>query len=293
MRRAVAVLVLALLAGCGGSAADDAETGADPAVEDLAALVATGELRRLVDGGIDDLAAAGDVDDDGLADFLLTRVNPEADYEREILLVRGSREPWPPAPSMAEVRARSIVLRRTGPAEAIRGRGVDAAGDIDRDGFDDNFVLRPFGAAPGWGGDTGTPGVVHLIHGAPDLPPEISLDEPPAGVRMALFASTKVTSTHLALDVATGGDLNGDRVPDLVFGAGFSESENPTTQYGTGRAYVLFGGPPLEGTIDVEEVGMSRPGFILEGEADGDYDHLARVAEWSAGGDGADGEAEA
>lgn len=53
MRRAVAVLVLALLAGCGGSAADDAETGADPAVEDLAALVATGELRRLVDGGID------------------------------------------------------------------------------------------------------------------------------------------------------------------------------------------------------------------------------------------------
>lgn len=67
MRRAVAVLVLALLAGCGGSAADDAETGADPAVEDLAALVATGELRRLVDGGIDDLAAAGDAGDAGRA----------------------------------------------------------------------------------------------------------------------------------------------------------------------------------------------------------------------------------
>ena len=110
-----------------------------------------------------------------------------------------------------------------------------------------------------------TPGVVHLIHGAPDLPAEISLDEPPEGVRMVLFTSTKVTSTELCLDVATGGDLNGDGVPDLVFGAGFSESDNATTQYGTGRAYVLFGGPALEGTIDVEEVGTSRPGFILEG----------------------------
>jgi ATP-dependent helicase/nuclease subunit B len=38
---------------------------------------------------------------------------------------------------------------------------------------------------------------------------------------------------------------------------------------------------------------LSRALPLREGEADGDYDHLARVAEWSAGGDGADGEAEA
>lgn len=38
---------------------------------------------------------------------------------------------------------------------------------------------------------------------------------------------------------------------------------------------------------------LSRALPLREGEADGDYDHLARVAEWSAGGDGTDGEAEA
>ncbi len=33
---------------------------------------------------------------------------------------------------------------------------------------------------------------------------------------------------------------------------------------------------------------LSRALPFREGEADGDYDHLARVLEWSAGGDGPD-----
>jgi ATP-dependent helicase/nuclease subunit B len=37
---------------------------------------------------------------------------------------------------------------------------------------------------------------------------------------------------------------------------------------------------------------LSRALPLREGEADGDYDHLARVAEWSAGGDGGEGEVE-
>lgn len=37
---------------------------------------------------------------------------------------------------------------------------------------------------------------------------------------------------------------------------------------------------------------LSRALPFREGEVDGDYDHLARVLEWSAGGDGADGEGE-
>jgi ATP-dependent helicase/nuclease subunit B len=32
---------------------------------------------------------------------------------------------------------------------------------------------------------------------------------------------------------------------------------------------------------------LSRALPVREGETDGDYDHLARVLEWSAGGDGA------
>ena len=37
---------------------------------------------------------------------------------------------------------------------------------------------------------------------------------------------------------------------------------------------------------------LSRAIPFREGETDGDYDHLARVLEWSAGGDGPDAEAE-
>jgi ATP-dependent helicase/nuclease subunit B len=44
---------------------------------------------------------------------------------------------------------------------------------------------------------------------------------------------------------------------------------------------------------DPEAGYLSRALPLREGEADGDYDHLARVAEWSAGGDGIDAEADA
>ena len=37
---------------------------------------------------------------------------------------------------------------------------------------------------------------------------------------------------------------------------------------------------------------LSRALPFREGETDGDYDHLARVLEWSAGGDDEPGEAE-
>ncbi|OLE70905.1 MAG: hypothetical protein AUI36_03245, partial [Cyanobacteria bacterium 13_1_40CM_2_61_4] len=143
-------------------------------------------------------------------------------------------------------------------------------GDVDGDGFDDFFILRPYGAPEGWVGteEEGPPGVVYLLHGAALLPAEVGLDSPPAGVRVTVFTSTKHTPTGVALSVSVG-DLNGDGRPDFAFGAGFSAREVNDTQYSPGRVYVLFADDALEGVVDVEEAGRERPGIILEGDEDG------------------------
>jgi hypothetical protein len=69
----LASLAVAFLAGCGGSGGGETSTavGSDAATEELASLIAAGDLRRLVDGAVSDLAAAeGAEDADRAADRL-------------------------------------------------------------------------------------------------------------------------------------------------------------------------------------------------------------------------------
>jgi hypothetical protein len=64
MRAVTFVVLVAVLAGCSGSDGEDTAATApgSAAVEDLAALIAAGDLRRMVDGAIADLAAAEDAE---------------------------------------------------------------------------------------------------------------------------------------------------------------------------------------------------------------------------------------
>jgi hypothetical protein len=61
--------------------------------------------------------------------------------------------------------------------------------------------------------------------------------------------------------------LNGDGKSDFAFGASGSALEAGGPEY-AGRVYVLFGGAPFKGVVDVEEVGRERPGVIIEGDED-------------------------
>jgi hypothetical protein len=218
------------------------------------------------------VSAAGDVNGDGFADVLILH-QEFVDFQDDrppntrqtIYLVRGGSD-LPQGLTPSEMGGRSTVLRWQ--ATTYAGvRGTAPAGDVDGDGLDDFFVLRPgAGSVPGGGGPI--PGIVYLIHGTESLPAEIVLDAPPPGIRITLFTSTKASDTQLALSVARG-DLNGDGQLDTAFGAGFSDVPDVDTEYSPGRLYVLLGDAPMTGTVDVEDAGSARPGFILDGPADG------------------------
>ncbi len=232
-------------------------------------VVFSGEAPHTLD---EHMSRAGDVNGDGLADFLLVSNHFEADYARTVYLVYG-RADLPSAPSFGELPELATTFARSTPR--FRGsdllRNVDAAGDIDRDGFDDFLIMRTYGAPDGWTGPNEIPGLVYLVYGSNELPREVPLDTATEGVRIAQFTSTKSSRTSLALDASTGGDLNGDGKSDLVLGAGFSESDDAEYEWGPGRVYVIFGGTELVGLLDVEEVGKTLPGVVIEGSVDAEW----------------------
>ena len=113
------------------------------------------------------------------------------------------------------------------------GWSLSSAGDINQDGYDDVLV-----------GVLGT-GRVSVYFGGPAMDNIEDMvfrgQQPGDGIGWSVSA----------------GDLNGDSLPDVIVGA----PNNDSAGFNAGRAYIYFGGSPMDTTADV----------ILTGEASGDY----------------------
>jgi len=121
------------------------------------------------------------------------------------------------------------------PGEQL-GLAVDGVGDVNADGWDDLLVGARFNDSGGF-----EAGRAYVYYGGPasDAIADLVIPAQTAGERMGFT-------------VARAGDLNGDGHADFLVGA----YHNPLTDYETGRAYVYFGGPGVDGT----------PDLVLEGE---------------------------
>lgn len=168
--------------------------------------------------------AASDMNGDGELDLAVGALASTSDAGRVDLYFGGS--------------AIDTVVDRTLnglPGEQL-GIALDGVGDVNADGWDDLLVGARFNAAGGF-----EAGCAYVYFGGPasDATADLVIPAQTAGERMG-FA------------VARGGDLNGDDHADFLVGA----YHNSLTDFETGRAYVYFGGPGVDGT----------PELILEGE---------------------------
>ena len=225
-----------------------------------------------------DVSGAGDINGDGLADFLIS----EQDGARTYRIATGRDE-------FTDVHIGdrvNVIYGRGGPAPGpfngsiylphfttdhgfvlLGGRGgnslghvLASAGDVNGDGLDDFLA----GEYRGHDGD-GTPmtGRVYLIYGQEDKRSQLTLDLSTLSPEEGLVIQGEPNSL-LGVTVASAGDFNGDGLADILIGA---KQNNGSHE---GRAYLIYGMAGRDGTQFGESVsvpdreGVTRQVFDLE-----------------------------
>jgi Ca2+-binding RTX toxin-like protein len=277
--------------------------GSGRSLIDLATLVPGSGF--VIQGDAYDLAgrsvsSAGDVNGDGFDDLIVGA--PDGDYYHlhagEAYVVFGGDDSL----GTADGTGRSVLdLGTLAPADGfiiqgdmardLTGVSVSSAGDINGDGFDDLIVGAPYGNEGGI-----RAGEAYVVFGGAD-----GFGTVDATGRSVIDLTTLVPASgfviqgdtefdHAGFSAASAGDVNGDGFDDLIVGA-----PNGNGDYAAGEAYVVFGAPNGFGTVD--GIGRSvidlttlasTAGFVIQGDAAGDFTGTSVSSAGDVNGDGFD-----
>lgn len=123
------------------------------------------------------------------------------------------------------------------------GQSVSNAGDVNGDGFDDLVVGAPYNDAV-----ANAAGRAYVYFGGDPMDNTVDV----------FLEGAAQSNAHFGWSVAGAGDVNNDGFTDVIVGARLHGSGLSSA---TGRAYIFFGGPSMDGVADV----------ILDGEARNDW----------------------
>ena len=225
------------------------------------------------DSSFTSVADAGDVNGDGLADFLIgvPYANPAGKLRAgESFVVFGKR--GGAAADLAEVRRGrgGFAIRGSGFGDES-GSSVAGAGDLNGDGLADLLIGAP-GADPDNRTDAGES---YVVFGKRDGA-AVELSDVLAG-RGGFTIRGIVGVGSSGASVAGAGDVNGDGLADLIIGAPYAYG--PDVQSRAGESYVVFGRRDAA-TVEISDVLVGRGGFAIHGVGGGDS------AGWSVTGAG-------
>ena len=231
----------ALLAGeavviFGGAGAFGVIDGAGRSVVEIAGLSPSdGFMVEGIDAD-DDLGVsvsnAGDVNGDGIADFIVgaREARSASSNTGEAYVVFGRTGAFGAEVDLEALGDDGFAIRGADPGDWA-GRTVSSAGDVNGDGFDDLFVGALLTAPEG----RAVAGEAFVVFGR-------------AGAQDVDFGAFNLTQGFVILGAAAGdqstislssaGDINGDGFADMIVGARFADPEGRTD---AGEAYVVFG----------------------------------------------------
>ncbi|MBU4063925.1 MAG: integrin alpha, partial [Alphaproteobacteria bacterium] len=171
------------------------------------------------------------------------------------------------------------------------GQSVSSAGDVNGDGFDDLIVGAPLGDDGG-----SLAGEAYVLFGSAGfLGTNVSghqvIDLTNLSAAQGFIVQGDWADDQAGRSVSSAGDVNGDGFDDLIVGAHRSDDGG----IDAGEAYVVFGGAGGFGiadgagrqVIDLTTL-TSAQGFIIQGDADGDFAGYSVSSAGDVNGDGFD-----
>jgi Ca2+-binding RTX toxin-like protein len=224
------------------------------------------------------VSAAGDVNGDGLGDLILGAQygNVGASGGGEAYVIYGRAGASRGTVSLPDLAARDgFVLHAAAPGDMV-GRSVAGAGDVNGDGLDDVLI----GASAADGGSNAA-GAAYVIYGQLGAArPALVLSN--LGVASGFALQGAAAADLLGTSVAMAGDVNGDGIADMIFGAPGNDQDG----LGAGRAYLVYGKVgAARGPLDLAALSLAD-GFIIQGDDDDDLTGICVAAAGDVNGDG-------
>lgn len=206
------------------------------------------------------VSAAGDVNGDGIDDFLISARDADEEGENlvgETYVVFGRTDGFDAVLDLSRLDGTNGFAIAGADAGDRSGSSVSAAGDVNGDGYDDILI----GASQA---GIVAAGAAYVLYGASDFPREFDLYDL-NGENGFTIAGSRLS--NLGSSVAGNFDLNGDGTADFIVGA---PEARPGGLYHAGQAFVIFGrGSDFDAQFDLASLDGTN-GFAIDGLAAND-----------------------